>query len=68
MTKATGAYSIAGREQALDFVAENPGYGEQRWYSNALGTSRSRSAGGGCRPGPAAARPPPPGPGRRSTS
>jgi mannose-6-phosphate isomerase-like protein (cupin superfamily) len=34
------AYSIATREQALDFMAEWPGYGEQRWYSNALGTEQ----------------------------
>jgi hypothetical protein len=38
MTKATGADSIAG--QALDFVAEYPGSGEQRWHSNALGTEQ----------------------------
>jgi mannose-6-phosphate isomerase-like protein (cupin superfamily) len=35
-----GAYSIATREQALDFMAQYPGYGEQRWYSDALGTDQ----------------------------
>lgn len=35
--KATDAYSIATREQALDFMADYRGYGEQRWYSDALG-------------------------------
>ena len=39
-TKKTGAYSIAGREDALNFMAEYPGYGEQRWYSDALGTEQ----------------------------
>ena len=38
--KATDAYSIATREQALDFMADYPGYGEQRWYSDALGTEQ----------------------------
>ena len=33
-------YSIAAREQALDFMAQWPGYGEQRWYSDALGTEQ----------------------------
>jgi mannose-6-phosphate isomerase-like protein (cupin superfamily) len=32
--------SIATREQALDFMANYPGYGEQRWYSDALGTEQ----------------------------
>jgi mannose-6-phosphate isomerase-like protein (cupin superfamily) len=31
-------YSIATREQALDFMAEYEGYGEMRWYADALGT------------------------------
>ena len=35
-TKTVHGHSIAGREQALDFMAEYPGYGEQRWYSDAL--------------------------------
>ena len=33
-------YSIARREDALDFMAEWPSYGEQRWYSDALGTEQ----------------------------
>ena len=37
---ATSGYSIAGRENALDFMAQYPGYGEQRWYSDALGTEQ----------------------------
>src|SRR5918998_4037677 len=39
-SKATSSYSIAGREDALDFMAAYPGYGEQRWYSDALGTEQ----------------------------
>jgi mannose-6-phosphate isomerase-like protein (cupin superfamily) len=39
-TKKTSAYSIAGRDDALDFMADYPGYGEQRWYSEALGTEQ----------------------------
>jgi uncharacterized cupin superfamily protein len=39
-TKATSGYSIAGREDALDFMAQYPGYGEQCWYSDALGTEQ----------------------------
>ncbi len=35
-----GDYSVAGREDALDFMADYPGYGEQRWYSDALGTEQ----------------------------
>jgi len=35
-----GGCTIAGREQALDFMADYPGYGEQRWYSDALGTEQ----------------------------
>jgi mannose-6-phosphate isomerase-like protein (cupin superfamily) len=34
--RTTGGYSIATREQALDFMDGYPGYGEQRWYSDAL--------------------------------
>ena len=37
---ATGTYAIATREQALDFMASYPDYGEQRWYSDALGTEQ----------------------------
>jgi uncharacterized cupin superfamily protein len=33
-------YSSAGREQAFDFMADYPEYGEQRWYSDALGTEQ----------------------------
>jgi uncharacterized cupin superfamily protein len=39
-TKTVHGYSIADREQALDFMAHYPGYGEQRWYSDALGTEQ----------------------------
>ena len=38
--KATPAYSIASREQALDFMADYPSYGEQRWYTEALGAEQ----------------------------
>jgi uncharacterized cupin superfamily protein len=38
--EATSGYSIARREDALDFMAQWPGYGEQRWYSDALGTEQ----------------------------
>ena len=34
----TDAYSVATREQALDFMADYEGYGEMRWYADALGT------------------------------
>src|SRR4051812_50155892 len=33
-------YSIAHRQEALDFMADWPEYGEQRWYSEALGTEQ----------------------------
>jgi mannose-6-phosphate isomerase-like protein (cupin superfamily) len=36
----TDAYSVASREQALDFMADYPGYGEQRWYTEALGAEQ----------------------------
>lgn len=36
----TDAYSVAGRDEALDFMAGYPGFGEQRWYSDALGTEQ----------------------------
>lgn len=32
----TEAYSVASREDAIDFMAGYPGYGEQRWYTSAL--------------------------------
>ena len=35
-----GAYSVADREQALDFMADYEGYGEMRWYADALGTEQ----------------------------
>ena len=39
--RATGGCSVAaGREDALDFMAGYPGYGEQRWYSDALATEQ----------------------------
>jgi mannose-6-phosphate isomerase-like protein (cupin superfamily) len=38
--KAADAYSIVTREHALDFMADYPGYGEQRWYSDALATEQ----------------------------
>jgi uncharacterized cupin superfamily protein len=38
--KATDAYSVATREDALDFMADFPGYGEQRWYTEALGAEQ----------------------------
>jgi uncharacterized cupin superfamily protein len=31
-------YKVVEREEALDFMAQFPGYGEQRWYTQALGT------------------------------
>lgn len=34
------AYSIATREQAIDFMEKYPDYGEMRWYSDALGTEQ----------------------------
>jgi uncharacterized cupin superfamily protein len=39
-TETGNGYSIAHREDALDFMAQYPGYGEQRWYSDALGTEQ----------------------------
>ena len=39
-TKRLKGHSIANREQALDFMAEYPSYGEQRWYPDALGTEQ----------------------------
>ncbi len=33
-------YSIATRSDALDFMAEYPGFGEMRWYADALGTEQ----------------------------
>lgn len=39
-TETSAGYSIAHREDALDFMAQWPGYGEQRWYSDALGAEQ----------------------------
>jgi mannose-6-phosphate isomerase-like protein (cupin superfamily) len=39
-TETIDGHSIADRQQALDFMAEYPGYGEQRWYSDALATEQ----------------------------
>jgi mannose-6-phosphate isomerase-like protein (cupin superfamily) len=39
-TKRADGYSIAGREDALDFMTGYPEYGEQRWYTNALGAEQ----------------------------
>jgi uncharacterized cupin superfamily protein len=39
-TTTESGYSSAGREQAFDFMADYPEYGEQRWYSDALGTEQ----------------------------
>jgi uncharacterized cupin superfamily protein len=33
-------YTIAKREQATDWMAQYPGFGEMRWYSDALGTEQ----------------------------
>jgi uncharacterized cupin superfamily protein len=39
-TTETSGYSIAARTDAVDFMAQWPDYGEQRWYSDALGTEQ----------------------------
>jgi uncharacterized cupin superfamily protein len=39
-TEPRSGYTVAGREDALDFMAQWPSYGEQRWYSDALGTEQ----------------------------
>jgi mannose-6-phosphate isomerase-like protein (cupin superfamily) len=31
-----GAYTVANRDDAIDFMADYPEYGEQRWYTSAL--------------------------------
>jgi uncharacterized cupin superfamily protein len=33
-------YSVATREQAVDFMGDYPEYGEMRWYADALGTEQ----------------------------
>ena len=40
MTDAAQPYSIATREQASDFMADYPDFGEMRWYAGALGTEQ----------------------------
>src|SRR3982751_501213 len=30
------AYTVANREDAIDFMADYPEYGEQRWYTSAV--------------------------------
>ena len=30
------AYTVANREDAMDFMADSPEYGEQRWYTDAI--------------------------------
>ena len=37
MTDAARPYSIATREEAVDFMGDYPAYGEMRWYAEALG-------------------------------
>jgi mannose-6-phosphate isomerase-like protein (cupin superfamily) len=44
--RATAGCSVAAREHAIDFMSGYPGYGEQRWYSDALATEQSSF---GCR-------------------
>ena len=36
----SSAYSVASREDATDFMADWPDYGEQRWYTSALETEQ----------------------------
>jgi uncharacterized cupin superfamily protein len=36
----TNPYTVAQREEAIDFMADYPGFGEMRWYSDALGTEQ----------------------------
>lgn len=33
-------YSISTRDQAIDFMGDYPGFGEMRWYSEALGAEQ----------------------------
>lgn len=39
-TGTTSPYTIAAREQAVDFMADYPGFGEMRHYTEALGTEQ----------------------------
>ena len=34
------SHTVATREDAVDWMAEWPGFGEMRWYSDALGTEQ----------------------------
>ena len=33
-------YTVAKRDEAMDWMAQYPGFGEMRWYSEALGTEQ----------------------------
>ena len=33
-------YAVAKRDEAMDWMAQYPGFGEMRWYSEALGTEQ----------------------------
>ena len=35
-SRGTDAYTVASREDAIDFMADYPAYGEQRWYTRAI--------------------------------
>jgi mannose-6-phosphate isomerase-like protein (cupin superfamily) len=35
-SRGADAYTVAGREDAIDFMADYPEYGEQRWYTSAI--------------------------------
>jgi len=35
-----GSYSVATREEAIDFMADFPDYGEMRWYADACGAEQ----------------------------
>ena len=49
------AFTVASREDALDFMGDYPGYGQQRLYTSALAAEQVSSAGAGCCRGPVAA-------------
>jgi len=36
----SSGYAVAKREDAIDWMAQYPGFGEMRWYSDALGTDK----------------------------
>ena len=40
MSDTAAPYSVATREQATDFMADYPEYGEMRWYAEALGAEQ----------------------------